>query len=131
MDSVELTVAETTTMTIFPDAPEVKEVAKLLLELADNPRDVSTTLDPTIGFVVPQWLYELFVEVWASRLAPLDRTVVDSMIVELKADASVPADQVAHLEKFQASLKLADEAVEAAPETPARRKPGRPRKEDK
>jgi hypothetical protein len=94
------------TMTIFPDASEVKEVAKLLLELADSPRDVRTTLDPNLGFVVPEWLYGLFVDVWASRLAPLQ----EGGDVVPAAEAVIEPDEVIA--------------------TPARRKPGRPRKED-
>lgn len=57
-----------THMTVFPEAHEITDVAKLLLQLADSPRDVATTLDPTIGFRVPAWLYELFVAVWDARI---------------------------------------------------------------
>jgi hypothetical protein len=94
------------TMTIFPDASEVKEVAKLLLELADNPRQVATTLDPSIGFVVPLWLYETFVATWS---------------VKLNAGFQDGGDVVP-------ATEVVVEALEVI-ETPARRKPGRPRKE--
>ncbi len=97
-------------MTIFPDAPEVKEVAKLLLELADHPSQVRTTLDPTIGFVVPFWLYESFVATWDLKLGT--DTVIREQIL---AGEDIPVSAT----------------VEAATEAPARRKPGRPRKEDK
>lgn len=87
-------------MTIFPDASEVKEVAKLLLELADHPSQVSTTLDPGLGFVVPEWLFVAFREVWDLKLGK----------------DVVPAAEV---------VSEPQEVIE----TPARRKPGRPRKE--
>lgn len=93
-------------MTIFPEASEVKEIAKLLLELADSPRDVSTTLDPGLGFVVPWWLYEKFVEVWDVRNG---KGLQDGGDV-------VPATEV---------ISEPAEVIEI----PARRKPGRPRKE--
>jgi hypothetical protein len=99
-------------MTVFPEAKEVKEVAQLLLALADSPRDVSTTLDPTIGFTVPGWLYEKFVETWDVR---------DTAIRE-----TIPAGD----DKPVKAVVEASEPIEEAPE-PARRKAGRPRKEDK
>jgi hypothetical protein len=91
-------------MTVFPEAAHVKDVAKLLLALADSPRDVMTTLDPTIGFKVPAWLYEAFVAVW-DRQGVEDVELVDATAV-----------------------------IPATPEvvvTPVTRKPGRPRKEVK
>jgi hypothetical protein len=87
-------------MTIFPEQSEIKEVAKLLLQLADTPRDVTTTLDPTIGFTIPLWLYELFVETWDLRFAPVTEPEV-----------------------------LAEDGKEVV--EPVKRKPGRPRREDK
>ena len=54
-------------MTVFPEPGEVAEVAKLLLQLADSPYDVATTLDPGVGFTVPFWLYKSFTEVWDVR----------------------------------------------------------------
>ncbi len=92
---------ELTHMTVFPEQSEIKDVAKLLLQLADSPRDVATTLDPTHGFRVPYWLYELFVEVWDSRSTP-----VGEADVEVAPESETPA-------------------------VPVKRKPGRPPKEVK
>lgn len=145
-------VAVNEAMTVFPDAGEVKEIAKLLLELADSPRDVSTTLDPGIGFVVPVWLYEKFVEVWAVRdggRAVIVETIpagsvlpekaeikefegdVDDFAAELRSELAADGKDTSELDKFIASRELSQEALKAmeATETPARRKPGRPRKE--
>lgn len=90
-------------MTIFPEQSEIKAVAKLLLELADHPRQVTTTLDPTVGFIVPEWLYELFVQVWDTKLGNVGRDVI-------------PAAEI---------VSEPNETIEPV----ARRKPGRPRKE--
>jgi hypothetical protein len=95
-----------THMTVFPEPGEVKAVAKLLLALADHPNQVATTLDPTIGFKVPAWLYETFTAVWDQR----DRE--DLELVD--ATAVIPASSGA------------EEGVESV-----KRKPGRPRKEVK
>lgn len=130
-----------THMTVFPEAAHVKDVAKLLLALADHPGQVMTTLDPTIGFKIPYWLYELFVQVWEMRPAleakglesVLDNVgqasepISDEFIADVRAD--VTPEQQAELDKFVASRKLSAEAL-AAPES-VKRKPGRPRKEVK
>jgi hypothetical protein len=93
-------------MTIFPEAGQVKDVAKLLLELADHPNQVMTTLDPAIGFKVPFWLYELFTQVWDKGLTE-----------------GAPVAE-------GAGIFLADSGPEEVVE-PVKRKPGRPRKEVK
>lgn len=142
------------TMTIFPDAPEVKEIAQLLLELADSPRQVATTLDPGIGFVVPWWLYEKFVEVWAVRndsRAVIVETIpagsvipekaevkasdinLDRFAAELRTELAADGKDTTELDRYivarlETEMVLA-ESVPEATETPARRKPGRPRKE--
>jgi hypothetical protein len=95
-----------THMTVFPEAANVKAVAKLLLELADHPNQVMTTLDPTLGFKVPAWLYETFVATWDQR------GVEDPELVD--ATAVIPASS---------DVKEVTETV--------KRKPGRPRKEVK
>lgn len=92
-----------THMTVFPEASEVRDVAKLLLQLADSPRDVMTTLDPTIGFRVPAWLYETFVAVWDTRL---EGGEVPDSSTEVLAESGTENIEV-------------------------KRKPGRPRKEVK
>jgi hypothetical protein len=104
-----------THMTVFPEQSEIRDVAKLLLALADSPRDVTTTLDPTVGFRVPYWLYESFVTVWDNREAGINvldngdvvLTVLDSSELEVIGEAGT-------------------EVIE-----PVKRKPGRPRKEVK
>lgn len=95
-------------MTIFPDPGAESEVASLLLELADSPRDVKTTLDPGLGFIVPSWLFEAFIGVWDDHNGghPVSKDGGDV----------VPAAEV---------VSEPQEVIE----TPARRKPGRPRKE--
>lgn len=90
-----------THMTVFPEQSEIKDVAKLLLQLADHPRDVATTLDPTMGFRIPYWLYEVFTQVWDERFAPV-----------AEAEKQNPANAEAVI-------------------NPIPRKPGRPRKEVK
>lgn len=102
-----------THMTVFPEQSEIKDVAKLLLALADSPRDVATTLDPTMGFRVPYWLYELFVAVWDEQHAG----------VNVRGDGSVV------LTVLEADVISEPEPGISA--TPVPRKPGRPRKEVK
>lgn len=99
-----------TYMTVFPEQGEIRDVAKLLLELADSPRDVMTTLDPTLGFRVPAWLYETFVAVWDLRFAS---------IASADASADVTESEPEVLAASGANL------------TEVKRKPGRPRKEVK
>lgn len=140
---------ELTHMTVFPEQSEIRDVAKLLLALADSPRDVTTTLDPTVGFRIPVWLYDTFTQVWEPIHAAIkagvevnlsevkfsDKPISDEFIAELRADAT--PDQQAQLDLFQKSLKLSAEAVAALGDTgteviePVKRKPGRPRKEVK
>ena len=124
-------------MTIFPEASEAKEVAKLLLELADHPSQVSTTLDPGLGFVVPEWLYQVFVETWDLKLGKADdvsapEVNVDEFAAQLRTELAADGKDTADLDRFIVA-RLETEMViaesEPAPETPARRKPGRPRKE--
>lgn len=105
---------ELTHMTVFPEQSEIRDVAKLLLALADGPRDVTTTLDPTIGFRIPVWLYESFVTVWDNREAGVN--VLDNGDVVLTVLASEPA-------------VIAEDGTEVI--EPVKRKPGRPRKEVK
>jgi hypothetical protein len=93
-------------MTIFPEQGQVKDVAKLLLQLADHTNQVMTTLDPTIGFRIPWWLYELFVPIWD------ERTGREGAV----ADISPSEPEV---------------AIESEVVVPVTRKPGRPRKEVK
>lgn len=95
-----------THMTIFPEPGEQKDVAKLLLELADHPGQVMTTLDPGLGFRVPSWLYEAFVAIWDLRLTPQIAS----------ADASTDVQEADEVNETQEAVK---------------RKPGRPRKEVK
>ena len=46
---------------ILPEEGEFDEVAKLLLDLADHPRDVATTTEgPRLGFMVSDDLYERY-----------------------------------------------------------------------
>jgi hypothetical protein len=96
-------------MTIFPEQGQIKDVAKLLLQLADHPNQVMTTLDPTLGFKIPVWLYELFVPIWDERMGE-EAAVPDVPVVT--AEASEP--QVVEPRTVVTSVK---------------RKPGRPRKE--
>lgn len=136
-------------MVIFPEPGQVKDVAKLLLQLADHPGQVATTLDPTIGFKIPLWLYELFVQVWDLRPAleakglastfdnirHSSEPISDEFIAQVRAEAT--PDQQEQLDKFVASRDLAAQTLAtlavSGPEvvTPAKRKPGRPRKEVK
>lgn len=132
-----------THMTVFPEAHEVRDVAKLLLQLADSPQDVMTTLDPTIGFRIPAWLYETFVAVWDARLKVAEmgvdlsdlkvskEPISDEFIAEVRAEAT--PEQQAELDRFQAARKLSTEvpAASGTEVTPSTRKPGRPRKEVK
>ena len=93
-----------THMTVFPEQSEIRDVAKLLLQLADSPRDVMTTLDPTLGFRVPAWLYETFVAVWDQKLNAGGEVIESS--TEVLAESGTETIEV-------------------------KRKPGRPRKEVK
>jgi hypothetical protein len=96
-------------MTIFPEAGQVKDVAKLLLELADHPNQVMTTLDPAIGFKIPYWLYELFVQVWDERTG--EEIIISGTVTVAASEPEVVEPQIAS--------------------EPVKRKPGRPRKEVK
>lgn len=104
-------IVDVSPMTIFPEPGEAKEVAKLLLELADHPNQVMTTLDPGLGFKVPWWLYENFVTVWDSRFAPI--ASADSEGVEVQESSTEV---------------LAEPGMDVSE---PKRKPGRPRKEVK
>jgi len=87
-------------MTIFPEPGEVKDVAKLLLALADHPGQVMSTLDPTIGFRVPAWLYESFVKVWDANLEAVavevvpDGDAVPEVVEVVKRKAGRPRKEV-------------------------------------
>lgn len=105
---------ELTHMTVFPEQSEIRDVAKLLLALADSPRDVTTTLDPTIGFRIPVWLYESFVTVWDSKKDGIEVTDAGDVVI------TVPASEPA---------VIAEDGTEVI--EPVKRKPGRPRKEVK
>lgn len=130
-----------THMTVFPEQSEIKDVAKLLLLLADSPRDVMTTLDPTMGFRVPYWLYELFVEVWdaRSKVAGMGvdvsdpkvskEPISDEFIAEVRAEAT--PEQQAELDRFVAARTLSAEAMKQNLAVPVKRKPGRPPREVK
>lgn len=136
-------------MTVFPEQSEIRDVAKLLLALADSPRDVTTTLDPTVGFRIPVWLYEVFVTTWEPVHAAIkagvdvnlsevkfsDKSISDERFAELREHGT--PEQQAELDRFRASLKLSEAALaeigDAGVEViePVKRKPGRPRKEVK
>jgi hypothetical protein len=130
-------------MTVFPEQHEIRDVAKLLLQLADSPQDVMTTLDPTLGFRIPAWLYETFVATWdlrrkvagmgvdVSNMEFSNDPISDEFIAEIRAEAT--PEQQAELDRFQAARKLSAEVLAASgTETiEVKRKPGRPRKEVK
>ena len=101
-----------THMTVFPEQSEIRDVAKLLLALADSPRDVTTTLDPTLGFRIPYWLYEVFVTVWDSKEDGIEVTDAGDVVI------TVPASEPA---------VIGDAGTEVI--EPVKRKPGRPRKD--
>lgn len=47
-------------VTVYPEEGEVVRIAKALLAVADNPRDVQTVSNPRMGFKVPAELFEKF-----------------------------------------------------------------------
>lgn len=47
---------------IYPKHGEEASIARVLLALADNPRDVATNSDNGIAFVVPEDLYQRYLK---------------------------------------------------------------------
>lgn len=48
---------------IYPKHGEEKQVAQRLLALADNVRDVKTSMDNGLAFIVPEYLYTKYLAV--------------------------------------------------------------------
>lgn len=65
-------------VTITPAPASVKDVAKLLLSLADSPYDVQATMDPGLGFVVSRELFDKFEAAWKQEA----RTGEPSQVVD-------------------------------------------------
>lgn len=45
---------------VYPKPGTERDVAIALLAMSDNPRDVATTTDSGLAFIVPEYLYERY-----------------------------------------------------------------------
>lgn len=105
---------------IRPAPGEGPALARLLLDLADHPRDVAVTTDGGLGFIVPTALEDRWLEAVTAQvlIAAAPTPVVDAPPVVTAVELAVVSP-----------LVVDEPIVEVSEETtPPRRGPGRPRK---
>lgn len=111
------------TVIVHPEPGFEKVIAQELLALADSPYQVEYVMWPKPGFRVPEWLYEVFSEFQekATELEENAATVIADVIAALETGSmpvffEVPAEVAAQINPGEVI------------EVPAKRKPGRPKK---
>lgn len=97
------------TVIIHPEPGYTKAIAQELLELAESPYHVEYVMWPSVGFRVPEYLYDLFVGAQAGGgLIPMSPESTERVGVQL------------------VEFDMAE--TPETPVEPVKRKPGRPKK---